>query len=78
MTQPTTAQQHAAFQAAPAAIPAQRTTVATGTGPRPGVEAGQPTGWTAVRRGFAVIRGLRSLATVPARPQPGYGESDGQ
>ncbi|MDH6144937.1 MULTISPECIES: hypothetical protein [Kitasatospora] len=62
------------------AVPAQRTAPA----PRPAAPTtapaapAQPTGWAAVRRGLAVIRGLRSLATVPARPQPGYGEVDGQ
>ncbi|MGF1430065.1 hypothetical protein [Kitasatospora sp. LaBMicrA B282] len=74
MTQPTTAQP-ATRPAAPAAIPAQRT-----TRPQPAATAAgeQPTGWAAVRRGLAIARGLRSMATVPARPQPGYGESDGQ
>ncbi|MDH6122054.1 hypothetical protein [Kitasatospora sp. GAS204B] len=77
MTQSTSAQ-HAACQAAPATIPAQR---ATDTPPGTGHRAAGPeelTGWPAVRRSLAIIRGLRSMATVPARPQPGYGESDGQ
>ncbi|MEV4615167.1 hypothetical protein AB0K43_21635 [Kitasatospora sp. NPDC049258] len=29
-------------------------------------------------RAFAVVRGLRALRPVPARPQEPYGESDGQ
>ncbi|MEV6209185.1 hypothetical protein [Kitasatospora sp. NPDC051914] len=32
----------------------------------------------ALRRGFAVARGLRSLRPVPARTQEPYGEVDGQ
>ncbi|MFI1519000.1 hypothetical protein [Kitasatospora cineracea] len=36
-------------------------------------------GWgSALRRGIAVARGLRSLRPVAAGPQRGYGEVDGQ
>ncbi|BAJ30068.1 MULTISPECIES: hypothetical protein [Kitasatospora] len=36
-------------------------------------------GWgRALLRGVSVARGLRSLRPVAARPQPGYGEVDGQ
>jgi len=39
----------------------------------------RPEGWTsALRHGVAVLRGLRSLRPVAARPQRGYGEVDGQ
>ncbi|GAA1986254.1 hypothetical protein [Kitasatospora viridis] len=72
MTQPSTAD---------AVIPAPRTRpVPAPAAPvlRAEPAPAQPTGWAAVRRGLAVVRGLRSLATVPARPQPGYGEVDGQ
>jgi hypothetical protein len=70
MTQPTTA---------PAGdIPAQRTTGRTTAGPGGGSDrTGRPTGWAAVRRALAILRGLHSLRTVPARPQPGYEECGG-
>ncbi|GAB2738529.1 hypothetical protein [Kitasatospora kifunensis] len=80
MTQPTTAHR-AALGTSPAAFPAQRTTAAL---PRPAARASAagPTstvsGWSSLRRGLAIVRGLHSLRSVPARPQPGYGESDGQ
>ncbi|WP_033219295.1 hypothetical protein [Kitasatospora phosalacinea] len=46
--------------------------------PRPAAERGSE-GWaTALRHGVAVVRGLRALRPVPARPQRGYGEVDGQ
>jgi hypothetical protein len=57
-----------------ATIPAQRARAAH----EPAQTPVQPTGWAALRRGLAVLRGARSLASVPARPQPGYGEVDGQ
>ncbi|WP_329566368.1 hypothetical protein [Kitasatospora sp. NBC_01266] len=78
MTQPTTAQ-HAACQAAAGTLPAQRAAgKPSGPGRRVTTAPEQLTGWAALRRNLAIIRGLRSMATVPARPQPGYGESDGQ
>ncbi|MFE9427853.1 hypothetical protein ACFYNO_33395 [Kitasatospora sp. NPDC006697] len=72
MTQPSTAD---------AVIPAQRTAAARPAAPAATVRAAEParqSGWAALRRGFAALRGLRSLGTVPAGPQPGYGEVDGQ
>ncbi|WP_035845414.1 hypothetical protein [Kitasatospora azatica] len=82
MTQPSTARRTAA-------IPGQRATTeaaavdtaATGQlGPLDSYEPlePQPRGWAAVRRGLAIVRGLRTLGSVPARPQAGYGEVDGQ
>ncbi|MFF7637387.1 hypothetical protein ACFZB9_30195 [Kitasatospora sp. NPDC008050] len=79
MTQPTTAHR-AALGTSPAALPAQRTAAV------PPRRAGHPaavrpaalTGWAAMRRSLSIVRGVRSMGTVPARPQPGYGESDGQ
>jgi hypothetical protein len=63
---------------ATAAVPAQRTAPTPSAAAPATDRPAQPTGLAAVRRALAVIRGLRSLATVPARPQPGYGEVDGQ
>ncbi|MFG2819322.1 hypothetical protein ACGFX4_07835 [Kitasatospora sp. NPDC048365] len=44
--------------------------------PAPAAEPRTPVG--ELRRAFAVLRGLRTLRPVAARPQPGYGEVDGQ
>ncbi|MFI9270273.1 hypothetical protein ACIGXM_06125 [Kitasatospora sp. NPDC052896] len=81
MTQPSTARQSARPTDA-GAVPAPRagstptTNACSTTGYATAPE--QPTGWTAVRRTLAIVRGLRTLGDVPARPQPGYGEADGQ
>ncbi|GLW73195.1 hypothetical protein Kpho02_54940 [Kitasatospora phosalacinea] len=60
-------------------IPAPRTAPDGAPGaPRPAA-APQDAGWgAALLRGVAVVRGLRSLRPVEARPQRGYGEVDGQ
>lgn len=56
-------------------IPAQRGTARPASAPT----GGAPLGWAGeARRAFAIVRGLRSMRTVPARPQASYGESDGQ
>ncbi|WP_327068243.1 hypothetical protein OG500_21185 [Kitasatospora sp. NBC_01250] len=79
MTQPTTAHR-AALGSSPAAFPAQRTAAVP---PRPSgrpasVRSAGLTRLAAMRRGLAIVCGVRSMSSVPARPQPGYGESDGQ
>ncbi|MFE1316410.1 hypothetical protein [Kitasatospora phosalacinea] len=60
-------------------IPAPRTAPDGAPGsPRPAADP-RDEGWgAALLRGVAVVRGLRSLRPVAARPQRGYGEVDGQ
>jgi hypothetical protein len=74
MTQPSTVHGTAAI---PRQRPAQAgpTTAAGGDGgaDRPAT-APQPTGWAAVRRNLAILRGLVSMRSVPARPQRDYQE----
>lgn len=58
-------------------IPAPR----TAPDDAPGLPGAQPAqeGWgPTLARGFAVLRGLRSLRPVEARRQEPYGEVDGQ
>ncbi len=55
-----------------ALIPGQRAAVVTAL---PGAGTERTGG---LRRTLAVLRGLRSMATVPAAPRISYGESDGQ
>ncbi|WP_035798921.1 hypothetical protein [Kitasatospora mediocidica] len=75
MTQPGTTRDSGQLTASDA-IPAQRSALRPAPVARP---ADDRLSWAAeVRRGFAIVRGLRSLATVPARPQASYGECDGQ
>ncbi|QKW20987.1 hypothetical protein HUT16_19725 [Kitasatospora sp. NA04385] len=60
-------------------IPAPRTAPDDAPGgPRPAVGTGREDWAAALRHGVAVLRGLRSLRPVAARPQRGYGEVDGQ
>ncbi|PYC83799.1 hypothetical protein C7C46_08635 [Streptomyces tateyamensis] len=68
MTQPSTVH-------STAAIPRQRATQAGAAGGgedhgHPAAEP-QPTGWAALRRNLAILRGLVSMRSVPARPQRG-------
>ncbi|MDH6112167.1 hypothetical protein P3T36_006807 [Kitasatospora sp. MAP12-15] len=71
MTQPTST----SAPTAAGVIPAQRRIARSATAPT----GGAPLGWAGeARRAFAIVRGLRSMRTVPARPQASYGESDGQ
>ncbi|MFE0459716.1 hypothetical protein ACFW1A_10700 [Kitasatospora sp. NPDC058965] len=67
MTKPSTAPGTAAIprQRAGRAAPA-----ATGYPPA----EPQPTGWAAVRRTLAILRGLVSMRSVPARPQRHHDE----
>ncbi|MFJ8039979.1 hypothetical protein ACIRBX_05600 [Kitasatospora sp. NPDC096147] len=53
-------------------VPAQRTQQ-TGPGRAPATAQVSP-----ARRLLAIALGIRSLRSVPARPQEPYGESDGQ
>lgn len=69
MTQPTTAASTSSATAS-GLIPAQRAVAAQAP------ESGERTG--GLRRALAIVRGLRSLGSVPAAPRIGYGESDGQ
>ncbi|MDH6136301.1 hypothetical protein P3T37_005721 [Kitasatospora sp. MAA4] len=80
MTQPSTARDSGPLTASDP-IPAQRTALRSATTAARAADSGggASLGWAAeARRAFAIVRGLRSLATVPARPQASYGECDGQ
>ncbi|MFF4345147.1 hypothetical protein ACFY00_35170 [Kitasatospora sp. NPDC001540] len=60
-------------------IPAPRTAPDGAPGSSRPATAPRGEGWGAtLLRGVAVVRGLRSLRPVEARPQRGYGEVDGQ